>query len=146
MSAGTANRPAPAPPGPNEPSLGTHPAKWCICVSAAARIPALSLGGRKVLYSTGLLHSFQNQGDLLLPALAATAENFFLVLGHLETVRIFHPVPADLPTPRRGRPSENRSTSDACLAKRSVCRCGRMITPVTKFEFVGDTGAEIGVR
>ncbi len=34
------------------------------------------------------------------------------------------------PTPRRSRPSENRSTSAACLANRAVCRCGRMITPV----------------
>ena len=35
-----------------------------------------------------------------------------------------------IPTPRRSRPSENRSTSAACLANRAVGRCGRMITPV----------------
>ena len=35
------------------------------------------------------------------------------------------------PTPRRNRPPLSTSTSAACLATSAVCRCGRMMTPVT---------------
>ena len=40
------------------------------------------------------------------------------------------------PTPSRSRPPLSRSTSAACLATSAVCRCGRMITPVTSSSVV----------
>jgi len=40
------------------------------------------------------------------------------------------------PTPRRNRPPVSMSTSAACLATSAVCRCGRMMIPVTSSSVV----------
>ena len=63
------------------------------------------------------------QRNLLLQALAARAE--VLAEG-----LVLDAVPP-MPTPSRNFPPVSRSTSAACLATSAVCRCGRMMIPVT---------------